>query len=36
MEEAEFRSIVEPLGRRLEQHTTLYGRTRTEAAPVPG
>ena len=36
MEEAEFRSIVEPLGRRLEQRTTLYGRTRTEAAPVPG
>ena len=36
MEEAEFRSIVEPLGRRLKQHTTLYGRTRTEAAPVPG
>jgi FO synthase len=35
MEEAEFRSIVEPLGRRLEQRTTLYGRTRTEAAPVP-
>ena len=30
MEEAEFRSIVEPLGRRLEQRTTLYGRTRTE------
>jgi 7,8-didemethyl-8-hydroxy-5-deazariboflavin synthase CofH subunit/7,8-didemethyl-8-hydroxy-5-deazariboflavin synthase CofG subunit len=36
MEEAEFRAIVEPLGRRLEQRTTLYGRTRTEAAPVPG
>jgi FO synthase len=36
MEEAEFRSIVEPLGRRLEQRTTLYGRTRTEAAPVAG
>ncbi len=34
MEEAEFRSIVEPLGRRLEQRTTLYGRTRTEPAPV--
>ncbi|HEY4729264.1 MAG TPA: 7,8-didemethyl-8-hydroxy-5-deazariboflavin synthase, partial [Actinomycetes bacterium] len=31
MEEAEFRAIVEPLGRRLEQRTTLYGRTRTEA-----
>ena len=36
MEEAEFRSIVEPLGRRLEQRTTLYGRTRTAPAPVPG
>jgi FO synthase len=36
MEEAEFRTIVEPLGRRLEQRTTLYGRTRTAAAPVPG
>ena len=35
MEEAEFRAIVEPLGRRLEQRTTLYGRTRTEPAPVP-
>jgi FO synthase len=34
MEEAEFRAIVEPLGRRLEQRTTLYGRTRTEPAPV--
>ena len=33
MEEAEFRAIVEPLGRRLEQRTTLYGRTRT-APPV--
>jgi FO synthase len=31
MEEAEFRAIVEPLGRRLEQRTTLYGRTRTAA-----
>jgi 2-iminoacetate synthase ThiH len=36
MEEAEFRSIVEPLGRRLEQRTTLYGRTPTAPAPVPG
>jgi FO synthase len=35
MEEAEFRSIVEPLGRRLEQRTTLYGRTRTAPAPPP-
>jgi FO synthase len=41
-DEVEFRSIVEPLGRRLEQRTTLYGRTRTvgrrlrvAAAPVP-
>jgi FO synthase len=32
MEEAEFRAIVEPLGRRLEQRTTLYGRTRTQPA----
>jgi FO synthase len=36
MEEAEFRAIVEPLGRRLEQRSTLYGRTRTSPAPVPG
>src|SRR5215207_4298437 len=36
MEEVEFRAIVEPLGRRLEQRTTLYGRTRTAPAPVPG
>jgi FO synthase len=34
MEEAEFRAIVEPLGRRLEQRTTLYGRTHTEPAPA--
>ncbi|MFL6298437.1 MAG: 5-amino-6-(D-ribitylamino)uracil--L-tyrosine 4-hydroxyphenyl transferase CofH [Actinomycetes bacterium] len=34
MEEAEFRAIVEPLGRRLEQRTTLYGRTRTAAVPA--
>jgi FO synthase len=26
LEEADFRDIVEPLGRRLEQRTTLYGR----------
>jgi 7,8-didemethyl-8-hydroxy-5-deazariboflavin synthase CofH subunit/7,8-didemethyl-8-hydroxy-5-deazariboflavin synthase CofG subunit len=35
MEEAEFRAIAEPLGRRLEQRTTLYGRTRTDPAPAP-
>ncbi len=35
MEVDEFRAIVEPLGRRLEQRTTLYGRTHTEPAPVP-
>jgi FO synthase len=29
MDEAGFRSIVEPLGRRLEQRTTLYGRVAT-------
>jgi FO synthase len=34
MEVGEFRAIVEPLGRRLEQRTTLYGRTHTEPAPV--
>jgi len=34
MEEAEFRAIVEPLGRSLEQRTTLYGRTRTAPPPV--
>ncbi len=28
-DEVEFRAIVEPLGRRLEQRTTLYGRTTT-------
>ncbi|MCB0960888.1 MAG: bifunctional FO biosynthesis protein CofGH [Acidimicrobiales bacterium] len=27
MDEAAFRALVEPLGRRLEQRTTLYGRT---------
>jgi 7,8-didemethyl-8-hydroxy-5-deazariboflavin synthase CofH subunit/7,8-didemethyl-8-hydroxy-5-deazariboflavin synthase CofG subunit len=30
LDEAELREIVEPLGRRLEQRTTLYGRTQTE------
>jgi FO synthase len=34
MEAGEFRAIVEPLGRRLEQRTTLYGRTHTEPAPA--
>jgi FO synthase len=34
MEAGEFRDIVEPLGRTLEQRTTLYGRTHTEPAPV--
>ena len=29
LDEAEFREIVEPIGRTLEQRTTLYGRTRT-------
>jgi FO synthase len=27
MDEAAFRAVVEPLGRRLEQRTTLYGST---------
>jgi hypothetical protein len=31
MDEASFRGLVEPLGRRLEQRTTLYGRV---AQPV--
>jgi FO synthase len=35
MEVDDFRAIVEPLGRRLEQRTTLYGRTHTEPAPAP-
>ena len=35
MEVDEFRAIVEPLGRTLEQRTTLYGRTHTEPAPAP-
>ncbi len=30
LDESELRSIVEPLGRPLEQRTTLYGRTHTE------
>ncbi len=30
LDESEFRPIVEPLGRPLEQRTTLYGRTRTD------
>jgi FO synthase len=42
LDEAEFRSIVEPIGRRLVQRTTLYGRVTTkgrrlrpvEAVPV--
>jgi len=29
LDEYEFRQIVEPIGRRLEQRTTLYGRTQT-------
>ena len=33
MDESGFRSIVEPLGRRLEQRTTLYGRV-PDAAPA--
>jgi len=37
-DEVEFRAIVEPLGRHLEQRTTLYGRTNTvgrRLRPVP-
>ena len=30
LDEAEFRSIVEPIGRTLAERTTLYGRTQTE------
>jgi hypothetical protein len=30
LDESELRAIVEPLGRTLEQRTTLYGRTHTE------
>jgi hypothetical protein len=30
-EEADFRALVEPLGRRLEQRTTLYGRVAAAA-----
>ena len=29
LDESEFREIVEPIGRTLEQRTTLYGRTTT-------
>ena len=35
VDEVEFRSIIEPLGRPLEQRTTLYGRTTTVGAPPP-
>ncbi len=35
MEVDDFARIVEPLGRRLEQRTTTYGRTHTDPAPVP-
>jgi len=37
MEAGDFAALVEPLGRRLEQRTTLYGRTRTDppADPLP-
>ena len=31
MTEPEFREMVEPLGRTLEQRTTLYGRVATSA-----
>jgi FO synthase len=31
LHEQDFREIVEPLGRRLEQRTTLYGRVPTSA-----
>ena len=34
LDEAEFRAIVEPLGRTLEQRTTLYGRTTTVGRPA--
>jgi hypothetical protein len=30
LDESELRAIVEPIGRPLEQRTTLYGRTQTE------
>ncbi|MBO0713925.1 MAG: 5-amino-6-(D-ribitylamino)uracil--L-tyrosine 4-hydroxyphenyl transferase CofH [Acidimicrobiales bacterium] len=33
MEEADFRALVEPLGRRLEQRTTLYGRLSMAGQP---
>ena len=36
LDEAEFRAIVEPLGRPLVQRTTLYGRTHDRRpAPAP-
>jgi FO synthase len=40
-DEVEFRAITEPLGRRLEQRTTLYGRIQTTGrrlrpVPAPG
>ena len=34
MEADDFRALVEPLGRRLEQRTTLYGRVATDPDPV--
>jgi FO synthase len=34
MQEADFRALVEPLGRRLEQRTTLYGRPGTTDTDV--
>jgi FO synthase len=34
MEEDDFRALVEPLGRHLEQRTTLYGRVRTRPDPL--
>jgi FO synthase len=35
MDEAGFRAIVEPIGRRLEQRTTTYGRVPRQPAPTP-
>jgi FO synthase len=35
MTEAEFRAIVEPLGRRLEQRTTVYGSVGAAGEPAP-
>jgi FO synthase len=34
LDDDDFRSIVEPLGRPLAQRTTVYGRTRTEGRPL--